>query len=198
VLIGLTGGIACGKSTVSRMLAARGAVVVDADAVARVVVEPGTPGLAQVVQAFGDGVLDGEGRLDRKAMGARVFGDDAARKTLEGILHPLIAQESIAQLAAAGASGAALVVYDAPLLIEAGRSDLFRPLVVVSAPEAVQIARILARDGLDEAAAKARIDAQMPVAEKAALADHVVDNGGTLKQTEAQVSALWEAWVGHG
>ncbi len=198
MLIGLTGGIACGKSTVSRMLAARGAVIVDADVVARDVVELGTPGLAQVVAAFGGGVLDAKGRLDRKAMGARVFGDGAARKTLEGILHPLIAQESMTRLAAAGASGAPIVVYDAPLLIEAGRGDLFRPLVVVSAPEGVQIERLLNRDGLDEPAARARIAAQMPVAEKAALADHVVDNGGTLEQTEAQVSALWEALVDHG
>ena len=102
------------------------------------------------------------------------------------------------RLAAAGASGAPIVVYDAPLLIEAGRGDLFRPLVVVSAPEGVQIERLLNRDGLDEPAARARIAAQMPVAEKVALADHVVDNGGTLEQTEAQVSALWEALVDHG
>lgn len=198
MLIGLTGGIACGKSTVSRMLAARGAIIVDADAVARHVVEPGTPGLAQVVATFGDGVLDADGRLDRKAMGARVFGDEVARKALEGILHPLIARESMTQLAAAGAAGAPMVVYDAPLLIEAGRGDLFRPLVVVSAPEAVQIERLRTRDGLDEPAARARIAAQMPVTEKAALADHVVDNGGTLEQTEAQVTILWGALLGHG
>lgn len=192
MLIGLTGGIACGKSTVSRMLAARGAVVVDADQVARDVVRPGSAGLAQVVDAFGDGVLDADGALDRQALGARVFGDDAARRRLEGILHPLIATESMTQLAAAGASGAPLVVYDAALIVEAGRADLFRPLVVVTAPVEAQRARIMARDGLDAAAAQARLDAQMPVAEKAALADHVVENGGALAHTEAQVAALWE------
>jgi len=196
VLIGLTGGIACGKSTVSRMLAARGAVVVAADQVSRDVVEPGSPGLAAVVSAFGD-VTDADGRLDRAALAGHVFGDDEARGRLEGILHPLIAAESMKQLAAARSGGAPLVVYDAALLIEAGRADLFRPLVVVTAPEAVQTTRLMARDGLDEAGARARLAAQMPVARKAALADHVVDNGGTLARTEAQVATLWEVLVGH-
>ncbi len=192
MLIGLTGGIACGKTTVSQMLAQRGAVVVDADQVARDVVAVGSPGLAQVVAAFGDGVLDAEGGLDRKALGEHVFADDDARQRLEGILHPLIAMESMTQLAAAGASAAPIVVYDAALLIEAGRADMFRPLVVVTAPDDVQRARIMSRDGLDEAAAQARVDAQLSVSEKAALADHVVDNGGTLEQTAAQVATLWE------
>ncbi len=195
MLIGLTGGIACGKSTVSAMLAARGARVVDADQIARDVVAPGTHGLASVVDAFGPDVLDGEA-LDRAALGQRVFGDDEARARLEGILHPLIAEESMRRLAEAATSGAPLVVYDAALLVESGRASQFRPLVVVTAPTEVQVARICARDGLDEVAARARIDAQMPVAEKAALADHVVDNGGDLAATAAQVAKLWEALLG--
>ncbi|MCA9557881.1 MAG: dephospho-CoA kinase [Myxococcales bacterium] len=195
MLIGLTGGIACGKSTVADALRARGAVIVDADQVARDVVAPGTPGLAAVVEAFGEGVLDADGRLDRSALGARVFGDEGARRRLEGILHPLIAQESMVQLQAAAADGPPLVVYDAALLVESGRADLFRPLVVVSAPEAVQRERLMARDGLDRAAAEARIAAQMPVADKAAVADHVIDNGGDLAATAAQIDALWARLV---
>lgn len=190
-VIGLTGGIACGKSFVADLLTARGAIVVDADRIAREVVEPGTPGLAAVVEAFGPAVLDADGRLDRAALGRRVFGDDAARKRLEGILHPRIAEESMRQLAAAAAKKPPLVVYDAALLVETGRADAFRPLVVVSAPPAVQMQRLIERDGLDAAAAEARVAAQMPIAEKAARADHVIDNGGSRDATAAQVDALW-------
>lgn len=195
-LIGLTGGIACGKSFVSRLLAERGAIVVDADQVARDVVAPGSQGLAEVVEAFGAGILHPDGTLDREELGATVFGDAAARARLEGILHPAIARESMVQLADAAAQKPPLVVYDAALLIEAGRYDLFRPLVVVSAPPAVQMQRLMARDGLDEAGAKARVAAQMPVADKAKLADHVIDNGGSREATEAQVDALWAALGG--
>jgi len=197
-LIGLTGGIACGKSFVSKLLADRGAIIVDADQVARDVVAPGSPGLAEVVAAFGEGMLAPDGALDRAKLGATVFGDEAARKRLEGILHPAIARESMMQLADAAAKTPPLVVYDAALLVEAGRYDLFRPLVVVSAPPEVQRARLMARDGLDAAAADARVAAQMPVAEKAKRADHVIDNGGTRAETEAQVDALWAALTGAG
>ncbi len=195
-LIGLTGGIACGKSFVSRLLTERGAIVVDADQVARDVVAPGSPGLAEVVEAFGEAILTDDGALDRATLGQRVFGDDEARKRLEGILHPAIARESMRQLADAAAQKPPLVVYDAALLIEAGRSDLFRPLVVVSAPRETQKQRLMARDGLDAAAAEARLAAQMPVAEKAKRADHVIDNGGSRAQTAAQVDALWAALTG--
>lgn len=196
LLIGLTGGIACGKSFVSRLLADRGAIVVDADQVARAVVAPGSAGLAEVVEAFGEGILAPDGGLDREKLGQTVFGDEAARERLEGILHPAIARESMVQLADAAAKKPPLVVYDAALLIEAGRSDLFRPLVVVSAPAAVQRRRLMARDGLDAAAAEARVAAQMPVAEKVKRADHVIDNGGTREETEAQVDALWAKLTG--
>lgn len=196
MIIGLTGGIACGKSTVAKMLVARGARVIDADAVAREVVAPGTEGLRAITDRFGAEVLDDDGALDRAALGRRVFGDASARAALEGVLHPLIAVESARQIQQAVAEGAPLVVYDAALLIESGRADMFRPLVVVSVRPQTQIDRIMRRDGLDEASAQARLDAQMPVAEKAALADHVIDNEGDLDATEAQVEALWRTLTG--
>jgi len=195
LLIGLTGGIACGKSTVSGLLAARGASIVDADLLAREVVAPGSPGLSAVVAAFGPEVLGADGALNRAALGARVFADPEARARLEAITHPRIAALSLERLQAARASGAPLVVYDAALLFESGRADAFRPILVVTAPRAVQRARLMQRDGLDAAAADARIDSQMPVADKAARADHVIDNGQSLAHTEAQVAALWQEWT---
>lgn len=195
MLIGLTGGIACGKTTVARMLTARGAIVIDADRIARDVVAPGSPGLAAVVEAFGDGVLADDGALDRAALGAAVFGDPAKRARLEGLLHPRIADESMRRIAAALAAAPPLVVYDAALLVETGRADHFRPLVVVTAAPELQRARLIERDGLDPAAADARLAAQMPVAEKARRADHVIDNSGPLAETEAQVDALWKQLV---
>ncbi|MCA9543941.1 MAG: dephospho-CoA kinase [Myxococcales bacterium] len=195
MLIGLTGGIACGKSTVAQLLTDRGAAVVDADRVAREVVAPGSAGLAALAQAFGAEVLDPRGHLDRARLATLVFGDAAARRRLEAITHPLIAQESMRQLAAAAATGAPLVVYDAALLFESGRAEHFRPVLVVSARPEVQRARLMARDGLTAAEADARINAQMPVADKAARADHVIENSGDRAQTAAQVAALWAQWV---
>lgn len=193
-VIGLTGGIACGKSTVSRLLAERGAVIVDADRVAREVVEPGTPGLAAVAEAFGAEVITAEGTLDRARLGRRVFSDAAARARLNAILHPRMAQVTLARIQAARATRPPppLIVYDAALLIEMGQADAFRPLVVVHLPPALQRARLMARDGSTAADAEARIAAQMPVAEKVARADHVIDNSGTPAQTAAQVAALFE------
>jgi dephospho-CoA kinase len=179
-VFGLTGGIASGKSTVSARFRARGVPIVDADELAREVVAPGTEGLAAVVAAFGPGVLGADGALDRKALAALVFGDEAKRKQLNAIVHPRIGAASAAKLAALGAGGAALVCYDAALLVENGLGDAFRPLVVVAAPENVQIARIMKRDGATEDEARARIRAQRPLAEKVAVADVVIDNGGSL------------------
>ncbi len=193
-LFGLTGGIACGKSTVSARLAALGAVAIDADRIARDVVVPGSPGLAELVKTFGTSILAADGTLDRAALGARIFGDADARGRLNGILHPRIAQLSMERVLAARASDVPAVFYDAALLFESGRAEFFRPVIVVTAPVDVQRQRVMARDGLTEAEAQARIDAQMPVAEKAAQADFVIDNGGTLEATLAQVDALWERW----
>lgn len=194
-IAGLTGGIACGKSTVSRLLAQRGAALVDADEVAREVVAPGSDGLAELVAAFGPDILRADGTLDRERLGARVFSDPAARARLNEITHPRIAVLSLLRLQQARDTGAPVVVYDAALLFETGRAEAFRPLVVVTAPREVQSARLMARDGLSAEQALARIDSQMPVAEKARRADHVIDNGGTLAQTEAQVEALWRKWT---
>lgn len=197
MLIGLTGGIACGKSTVAALLRARGAVVVDADEVARAVVAPGQPALADIAAAFGPTVLDATGALDRPALARAVFGDPAARRQLEAFTHPRIAAESAVRLAEAQRTGAPLVVYDAALLFESGRAEAFRPILCVTATPEVQRARLMARDGLDLAQAEARVAAQMPVAEKAARADRTIDNSGDRVATEAQVAALWRDWVEH-
>ena len=192
MLIGLTGGIACGKTTVARMLTARGAVVIDADQVARDVVRPGSDGLAAIEDAFGPEVIDADGALNRPRLGAIVFGDPQARRRLEAITHPLIATLSMTRIAEALGSGAPLVVYDAALLVESGRADQFRPLVVVKTTRASQIERLMSRDGLDKAAAEARLASQMDIEAKASLADHVIDNTGSLDETEAQIARLWE------
>jgi dephospho-CoA kinase len=191
-VIGLTGGIACGKSTVSRMFAELGARIVDADQVARAVVEPGTPGLAAVFAAFGDAVQQADGTLDRKALGQVIFHDEAARARLNAIVHPRMAQVTAARIAAARAEGPPCVIYDAALLIEMGHADAFRPLVVVHLPAEAQRARLMARDGLSAPDAQARMDSQMPLADKLALADHAIDNSGTRAQTRRQVEQLFE------
>ncbi|MCA9527747.1 MAG: dephospho-CoA kinase [Myxococcales bacterium] len=192
MIIGLTGGIACGKSTVARLLVARGAALVDADRIARDVVEPGSPALVAIAQTFGGEMIQADGRLDRPRLGALVFSDDAARARLNALMAPAIAAESVRRLAEAVASGAPLVVYDAALIVEWGQADRYRPLVVVWAPPEVQRARLMARDGLDAAAADARIASQLAVTEKVRVADHVIDNGGSPDATAAQVEALWQ------
>jgi dephospho-CoA kinase len=177
-VFGLTGGIASGKSTVGRRFAERGVPVVDADALAREVVEPGTEGLAAIVEAFGRGVVAADGSLDRAALGSIVFADSDKRRQLERITHPRIAMAGQARMAALAAAGNRLACYEAALLVEAGTADLFRPLVVVAASESVQIARTVERDRCNEAAAAARVRAQKPLADKIAIADHVVWNDG--------------------
>jgi dephospho-CoA kinase len=188
LLVGLTGGIATGKSTVSAILRALGAVIIDADLLAREVVEPGEPALAEIAQEFGPGVLTADGRLDRKALGAIVFADPARRKRLEALTHPRIRerfQRHLDDLTARGFRG--VVVFDAPVMIESGNYKNMDRLVVVAADEATQVARLMARDGIGAGEARQRIASQMPVAEKAKLADHVIDNSGSLAATEAQV-----------
>lgn len=194
--VGLTGGIASGKSTVSAILAELGAVIIDGDLLAREVVEKGTPGLAAVVAEFGEGLLTPEGDLDRPAMGALVFGDTEARKRLEAIVHPLVFERIIDLEANAPAD--ALVVHDIPLLAESGRADTFDSVVVVHAPEDVQIRRMIEERGWTEAEARARIAAQAAAEDRLAIATHVIDNTGTLEDLRRRVTEVFEELVGRG
>jgi dephospho-CoA kinase len=194
LLVGLTGGIATGKSTVSAIFRALGAVIIDADLLAREVVEPGEPALAEIAQEFGPAVLTADGRLDRKALGAIVFADPARRKRLEALTHPRIRerfQRQLDDLTARGFRG--VVFFDAPVMIESGNYKTMDRLVVVSTDTATQIARLMARDGIDREEALRRIASQMPLAEKAKLADHVIDNSGSLAATEAQARRVHAA-----
>ncbi len=193
VFFGLTGGIACGKSTVAGRFREQGVQVIDADQVARQAVAPGTSGLAEIVKLFGSGVLRQDGTLDRAKLGAIVFGDEDKRRALNRILHPRIAARTMALAQELSQRGEPFACYEASLLVENGMGDAFRPLVVVSAPEAVQIQRTMERDGLDEQAALARIRAQMPVAEKAKVADYVIDTSGTMDETLRRADEVLEA-----
>ncbi|TFV75447.1 dephospho-CoA kinase [Blastococcus sp. CT_GayMR19] len=186
--IGLTGGIGSGKSTVSALLAERGAVVIDADRIAREVVEPGTPGLAAVVEAFGEQVLTADGSLDRPGLAAVVFADPAARKRLDGIVHPLVRARS-AELAAATPEDA-VVVHDVPLLVESGQTGSYDLVLVVQADLETRVQRLVRR-GLGEADARARIAAQADDEQRRAVADVVVDNSGTEAELAAQVDRFW-------
>ena len=192
LLVGLTGGIGTGKSTVARMLARRGAVVVDADELARRAVAPGTPGHAEVVARFGRDILAPDGSIDRKRLADVVFSDPAARRDLEAIVHPEVAR-MFAEEAARHLGTDHVVVYVAPLLVETGRADEFDVLVVVTAPEEAQVERLVRERGMTEEEVRARIAAQLPQEEKAARADVVLDNGGPLEELERQVDELWRA-----
>jgi dephospho-CoA kinase len=188
VRVGLTGGVASGKSTVSAILAELGAVVIDADALAREVVARGTPGLDAVVAEFGPGVLTPEGDLDRPAMGRLVFGDDAARRRLEAIIHPLVIERMAEIEATAGEDD--VVVHDIPLLAEGGRADTFDAVVVVDAPRDLQVERMLGDRGWTREDAESRIAAQATREERRAIATHVIDNNGTLEELRARVEAV--------
>jgi dephospho-CoA kinase len=185
--VGLSGGIGSGKSTVARGLARRGAIVIDADAIAREVVEPGQPGLAAVVERFGPGVLDGDGRLDRPKLAALVFEDAAARADLNAIVHPRVAAETARRIAAAPAD--AVVVIDVPLLVEAARSG-YDAVVIVEAPEAVRLERLVGR-GMSPDDARRRMAAQASDAERRKVADVVLDNAGSEADLDPQIDALW-------
>jgi len=188
IRVGLTGGIASGKSLVAAELARLGAVVIDADVLAREVVEPGTPGLAAVVERFGPEVLDG-GRLDRARLGAIVFADPAARRDLERIIHPAVRARA-AQLERA-APRDAVVVHVIPLLVETGQQDDFDRVVVVDADPETQLARLRARDGLPEEAAQARLAAQAARENRRAAADVVLSNEGTISDLHDEIARLW-------
>ena len=188
LLVGLTGGIATGKSAVSEMFRALGAVIIDADVLAREVVEPGEPALAEIARDFGSNMIAADGRLDRKALGAVVFADSARRRRLEAITHPRIRARFDRRLSdLAGQQFKGLVFFDAAVMIESGNYKNMDRLVVVVTDETTQIARLMARDGCTREDALARIRSQMPLSEKAKLADHVIDNSGSRAATESEV-----------
>ncbi|KQQ95373.1 dephospho-CoA kinase [Leifsonia sp. Leaf325] len=191
-LIGLTGGIASGKSTIARRLVEHGAVHIDADQLARKVVEPGTEGLAQIREAFGDAVLAPDGSLDRKALSELVFADAAALDRLNGIVHPLVRELSGRLFAAADAARPnAVVVYDVPLLVEAELDHPFDLVVVAHATKKTRAERLVDIRGFSEEHAQARIDAQATDTQRLSIADVVIDTDGTLGHTVSQTDALW-------
>ncbi len=197
VIVGLTGGIASGKSTVATMFEEMGARIIDADVIAREVVEPGQPASEDIRRAFGDGVFCDDATLDRAALGEVVFGDPQARRTLEGITHPRIAQRMMERADECRKQGYGWVIYDAALIVENGIHRWLDSLIVVAADPQVQIERLMARDGLTREQAQRRLDAQMPLADKVAVADFVIDNGGPLAQTREQVEDLYQR-IEHG
>lgn len=192
--IGLTGGIASGKSTVSAILTGLGAVVIDADRLAREVVAPGTPGLAQVVAAFGPEVLTATGEMDRPAVGAIVFADESRRRLLESIIHPRVRERSDA-LEAAAAAGS-LVVHDIPLLAESGLAAAFDAVIVVDVPVEVQLDRLTGLRGMTREDAEARVAAQATREQRRAVATYVIDNTGTLEDLRQRVTKVFEELVG--
>jgi dephospho-CoA kinase len=190
LLVGLTGGIGSGKSTVARMLEKRGAVVFDADVLAREAVQPGTPGHAAVIERFGANVLAPGGELDREALASIVFADPAARRDLEAIVHP-----EVRRLFADGAEeyegSDRIVVLSAPLLVETGMHTAFEVLILVSARAQTQVERLMRDRGMSEAAVEARIAAQAPLEAKSEVADFILDNEGSIDELERQVDRLW-------
>jgi dephospho-CoA kinase len=191
-LVGLTGGIASGKSTVARLIAQRGIPVLDADQLAREAVEPGQPALAAIARLWPQ-VIGADGRLDRRRLGTIVFADAVARARLEAILHPRIAALAEQHAAALAAQGHRLAFYEASLLVETGRHQVLDGLVVVTVSPETQIARAMARDGMTADDARARIAAQLPLADKVAAATHVIDNDGAREATAAQVDRVLAA-----
>ncbi len=191
-LVALTGGIASGKSTISRRLAEHGAVIVDADQIVRDVQQPGSPVLTAIAEAFGEGMLRPDGSLDRAALGGRVFGDDAAVARLNAIVHPAVREESARRFAAAFQEDPdAVVVYDVPLLVEARADDPWELIVVAHAPADVRASRLVRLRGMTAAEASARIASQVPDEERLRIADVVIDTAGTLAHTAGQVDELW-------
>jgi dephospho-CoA kinase len=195
-LIGLTGGIASGKSAVAAMLRGAGVPVVDADQLAREAVAPGTPALEAIRARFGEGVLLPDGSLDRKRLGALVFHDDEARAALNAIVHPGVAALAVERLEALRASGANVAVYEVPLLFESGLEGMMDATLLVALDEELQLSRLMARDRIDEAAARARVAAQMPLAAKRARATRVIENDGPLSDTARQLRAAWRDLTG--
>jgi len=192
LVVGLTGGIASGKSTVSRMFEQAGIPVICSDELAREVVRPGSQGLAEIRRIFGDAVLDYEGKLDREATARLVFQDRSKRKILESIIHPRVAEEQNKRLRTLERQGHSIVIVDVPLLYETGWERFVDLVVVVYVPRHVQEERLVNRDGMSVEDARSRLDAQMPIDEKKRLADRLVDNGNTLEHTHRQVESVIE------
>ena len=190
--VALTGGIASGKTTVADLFARRGVPVIDTDVIARQVVEPGQPALAQVVSAFGPGILDAEGRLDRRRMRERIFADSDAKRQLEAILHPAIRAEMARQSQAAGGPYQVLVI---PLFAEGGRRDHVDRVLLVDVPEELQVQRLMLRDGVTREQAQASLDAQATRAQRLAMADDIVRNTGQVAELEERVAELHEKYV---
>lgn len=190
LLYGLTGGIATGKSTVAQMFVAKGVPLIDADVVAREVVARGQPALAEIAARF-PGVIGADGSLDRAALGARIFANPLERAALDAITHPRIRQAVLEKSLALAEAGTPRALYDAPLLIENRLHEGLAGVVLVVAPRDVQRARLMARNQLDRAQADARIDSQMPLDEKRTAATWVIDNGGSVEATQAQVDRVW-------
>jgi len=190
--VALTGGIGSGKSTVGRLLAELGAVVVDADDIAHSVIDPGTPGFGAVVAAFGSGVVSADGAINRPRLADLVFADPARRERLEAIVHPLVQQEAARRFE--DAAPGAVLIYELPLLAETDRPEKFAAVVVVDAPDEVRLARLLAR-GLGQVDARRRMAAQAARDERLAIADVVIDNSGTEEDLEASIQTLF-TWLG--
>lgn len=188
LLVGLTGGIGSGKSTVAEMFAARGADIIDGDAIVRELQRPGSPVLAAIVERFGDGVLDGE-QLDRRALADIVFNDAEALSDLNGIVHPPLGEEVLRRIEAAAGTDR-IVVLDFPLLAERPRSDLVAT-IVVDVDEELAVERLVASRGMDAADVRARIGSQASREQRRAIATHVLDNSGDLEHLEQQVDAVW-------
>ncbi|MGQ9557873.1 MAG: dephospho-CoA kinase [Desulfurispora sp.] len=199
LVIGLTGNIGSGKSTVAAMLQELGATVLDADRIARRVVRPGTPALAEIVRTFGPDILSDNGQLNRPALAGIVFNNPAARRQLEDIIHPRVREcieQAIREQRQAAAPPPALVI-EVPLLFETGMQHLMDEIWLVTADEPARLKRIKQRDQIDEAAARQRMAAQMPQELKIPLADRVIDNSGTPHHTQRQVAAAWREALGH-
>lgn len=194
-IIALTGGIACGKSTVSGMLAGLGASIIDADQISRSLTAPNGLALPAIRQAFGDGVFHADGTLDRPALSALVFGDKKAIQTLNAITHPLVQKQMEEQLDECRKQGAQVVVLDVPLLFEADMQHMGDVVACVIAPEEVQIARMASRNGYGREEALSRIRSQMPLAEKAARSDIVIDTHVPLSELEQTVQTLYQGWT---
>jgi dephospho-CoA kinase len=192
-LIGLTGGIASGKSTIARRLAEHGAIIIDADIVSREVVAPGSPALASIALEFGEDMINSEGTLSRAKLGALVFSDAEKLEKLNAIMHPAVKTRSAEVLAKARADNPdSVIVYDVPLLVEADIARNYDEIIVASAPEETRIKRMIQLRGLTDEEAKARIGAQASEAKRLAIADVVIDTGGNLQHTLEQVDALWD------